>query len=190
MPDDLLQTKLHAPGVRPSLVTRPRLIEKLNQGLAGKLTLLSAPAGFGKTTLVSDWVTGCDLAVAWLSLDDEDSDPARFLRYLAASLQRNHADLGQAITASFQSEQPPSAKTAVSMLINEIGAVPERIILVLDDYHLIKSETIHDALAYLLEHQPPQLHLVIMTREDPPLPLPRWRARGDFSTPTAPTTCR
>ena len=181
MVGDLLQTKLYVPRKRPSLVPRSRLIERLDQGLARKLTLVSAPAGFGKTTLVSNWVAECALPTAWLSLDDEDSDPARFLTYLAASLQTIHSELGIATLHSFQSEQPPPVKTAVSALINEICAIPDRIILVLDDYHLIKSEAIHNALAYLLEHQPPQLHLVITTREDPPIPLPRWRARGEIS---------
>ena len=181
MVGDLLQTKLYVPRKRPSLVPRSRLIERLNQGLARKLTLVSAPAGFGKTTLVSNWVAECELPTAWLSLDDEDSDPARFLIYLAASLQTIDTELGTAALHSFQSEQPPPVKAAVSALINEISAIPDRIILVLDDYHLIKSEAIHNALAYLLEHQPPQLHLVITTREDPPIPLPRWRARGEIS---------
>ena len=181
MVSDLLQTKLHTPGVRASLVPRPHLIESLNQGLAHKLTLVSAPAGFGKTTLVSNWVAEFKSPAAWLSLDGEDSDPARFLMYLAASLQTIHAELGEAILHSSLSEQPTPMKKAVSALINEIGTVPDRVILVLDDYHLINSEAIHDALAYLLEHQPPQLHLVITTREDPPIPLARRRARGEVT---------
>ena len=169
------------PGNGRRLVPRSRLIERLNQGLASKLTLISAPAGFGKTTLASNWVADCALPTAWLSLDDEDSDPARFLMYLTASLQTIHSELGGATFHSFQSEQPPAVNKAVSALINEISALPERIILVLDDFHMIRSEAIHHALAYLLEHHPPQLHLVITTREDPPIPLPRWRARGEVS---------
>ena len=178
---DLLQTKLYMPGVRASLVPRSRLVERLNQSLARKLTLVSAPAGFGKTTLVSSWVAECALPAAWLSLDDEDSDPARFLMYLAASLQSIHGELGNEAAYLVQSEQPPPLKAAVAALINEISTLPERIILVLDDYHLIKSKAIHNALIYLLEHQPPQLHLVLTTREDPPIPLARWRARGEVT---------
>ncbi len=181
MSGDLLQTKLYVPGLRPSLVPRPRLVEKLNTGLLGKLTLISAPAGFGKTTLVSEWVAGCEQPVAWLSLDEDDNDPARFLMYVAASLQRINKDLGQEIVEAIQTPQPPPLKSAVTSLINEIGTLAGDIILVLDDYHLIKTETIHSALAYLLENQPPQLNLVITTREDPPMPLPRWRARGELA---------
>ena len=181
MSGDLLQTKLYMPGLRPSLVPRPRLVEKLNSGLHGKLTLISAPAGFGKTTLVSEWIAGCEQPAAWLSLDEDDNDPARFLLYLAASLQRINKDLGQELVAAIQTPQPPPLKSAVTSLINAIGTLSSDIILVLDDYHLIKSETIHTALAYLLDNQPPQLNLVITTREDPPIPLPRWRARGELA---------
>ncbi|MDX1415387.1 MAG: LuxR C-terminal-related transcriptional regulator [Candidatus Promineifilaceae bacterium] len=168
------------PGIQASLVPRSHLIERLNQGLARKLTLVSAPAGFGKTTLVSSWLAKCELPAAWLSLDDEDSDPARFLMYLKAGLQSIHGEFGNAATHSLGSEPPP-LKAAVTALINDISAKADRIILVLDDYHLIKSKAIHKALAYFLERQPPQFHLVITTREDPPLPLPRWRARGEVN---------
>ncbi len=137
--------------------------------------------GFGKTTLVSEWVAGCKQPVAWLSLDEDDSDPARFLIYVVASLQRINKDFGQKIVEAIQTPQPPLLKSAVTSLINEIGTLSGDIILVLDDYHLIKSETIHNALAFLLENQPPQLNLVITTREDPPVPLPRWRARGELA---------
>ncbi|MCO5185361.1 MAG: hypothetical protein M9965_15660 [Anaerolineae bacterium] len=181
MVDDLLQTKLFTPRVRPSLVARPRLIEILNQGLAHKLTLLSAPAGFGKTTLVSNWLAEYQLPASWLSLDSEDSDPARFLLYLTAGLQKLHAELGKTALHASQSEPPPPLKAVISALINEIGSMSHQIILVLDDYHLIKNDAIHNALAYLLEHQPVQLHLVIITREDPPIPLPRWRARRELT---------
>ena len=181
MSDDLLQTKLYVPGLRPSIVPRSRLVNKLTIGLLGKLTLISAPAGFGKTTLVSEWVAGCKQPVAWLSMDEDDNDPARFLIYVVASLQRIDKDFGQEIVEAIQTPQPPPLKSAVTSLINEIGTLPGEIILVLDDYHLIKNETIHSALAYLLENQPPQLSLVITTREDPPIPLPRWRARGELA---------
>lgn len=181
MPEPLLRTKLFVPRLRPSRVPRPRLIEKLNNNLHGKLTLISAPAGFGKTTLVSEWASGCEQPVAWLSLDEEDSDAARFITYILAALQTIHTDIGKEILSAFQTPLPRPMKTAVTSLINEIGAIPNHLVLVLDDYHLIQAEAIHKALAFLLERQPPQLHLVITTREDPPIPLARWRARGELS---------
>jgi LuxR family maltose regulon positive regulatory protein len=180
MVNDLLFTKLHAPPLRPNLVPRPDLSSKLNQIPANKLTLISAPAGFGKTTLVNEWTAGCVHEVAWLSLDEDDSDPVRFLTYLIAGLQMINADFGKEILSAFQTPQPPPLKTAVTTLINTIGESSHDIIVVLDDYHLVQNEAIHNALAYLLEHQTPRLHIVITTREDPPIPLPRWRARGEL----------
>lgn len=181
MSSDLLQTKLFVPQLRPSLVPRPQIIEKLNQGLSGKLTLISAPAGFGKTTVVNEWAMAVDMPTVWLSLDEEDSDPIRFWRYFIAGLQTIHAGFDEQVLHLFEHAPPPPLKTAVTTLINEISQFPDHIIFVLDDYHLIRSETVHDALAYLLERQPLQLHLVITTREDPPIPLPRWRARGELT---------
>ena len=173
----LLTTKLYIPLVRPELVSRPRLIERLNAGLHRKLTLVSAPAGFGKTTLLSEWVSGCERPVAWLSLDESDSDPARFFTYLIAALQRVDPGIGQGAQAMMQSPQPPPPEALLTALINDIAA-SQPFILVFDDYHLITAPPIHQLLAFLLEHQPPQMHLVIATREDPPLPLSRLRARG------------
>lgn len=178
---DLLHTKLHVPLSRSSLVPRPRLVEKLNQGLPGKLTLVSAPAGFGKTTLVSAWLSGCDMPAAWLSLDDEDSDPVRFLHYFIGGLQTIHAGCGESIARAHEQAPPPPMKMAVAALLNEIGKLPDRLVFVLDDFHLIRSTAVYEGLAYFLEHQPPQIHLVIITREDPPVPLPRWRARGELT---------
>ena len=180
MVDVLLYTKLHAPPLRPNLVPRPDLSAKLNQILANKLTLISAPAGFGKTTLVNEWAAGHKHEVAWLSLDEDDSDPVPFLTYLIASLQTIKEDFAKDILNAFQTPQPPPLKMVVTALINEIGTLSRDIIMVLDDYHLINNEAIHNALVYLLEHQSPRLHLVITTREDPPFPLPRWRARGEL----------
>jgi len=174
----LLTTKLYIPLVRPELVSRPRLIERLNAGLHRKLTLVSAPAGFGKTTLLSEWVGGCERPVAWLSLDESDSDPARFFTYLIAALQRVDPGIGQGAQAMMQSPQPPPPEVLLTALINDIAAASQPFLLVLDDYHLITALAIHQLLAFLLEHQPPQMHLVIATREDPPLPLSRLRARG------------
>ena len=190
----LLQTKLYTPPVRPELVSRPRLIERLNAGLIRKLTLISAPAGFGKTTLVSEWVAFLRLAAAnesqivtgtgWLSLDESDNDLARFLAYFIAALQTLEAGIGKGALSALQSPQPPPAEAVLTSLINEIAAFPYRIILVLDDYHLIDAQPIHDALTFLLEHLPPPpggMHLVIATRDDPHLPLARLRARGQLT---------
>jgi LuxR family maltose regulon positive regulatory protein len=174
----LLTTKLYIPTVRPELVSRPRLIERLNAGLHRKLTLISAPAGFGKTTLLSEWAAGCQRPVAWLSLDEGDSDPARFFTYLIAALQRVDPGIGQGAQAMMQSSQPPPPEVLLTALINDIAAASQPFILVFDDYHLITALPIHQLLAFLLGHQPPQIHLVIATREDPPLPLSRLRARG------------
>jgi len=195
----LLQTKLYIPSPLPELVPRPGLIERLNAGPRSgrKLTLISAPAGFGKTTLVSEWVDHLRLdaakenqienRVAWLSLDESDNDPTRFLTYFVAALQTLEArqepagNIGQGALSALQSPQPPPIEGILTALINEIAAVPDRIILVLDDYHLIEAQPIHDALTFLLRRLPPHMHLVIATRDDPHLPLARLRARGQLT---------
>jgi LuxR family maltose regulon positive regulatory protein len=162
-------------------VPRPRLIERLNEGLHRKLTLIAAPAGFGKTTLVSAWAAGCDRQVAWLSLDEGDNDPARFLSYLVAALRTIDPHIGEGVLGLLQSPQPPPAETILTALLNEITAVHDNFVLVLDDYHVIDARPVDDALTFLLEHLPPQMRLVIATREDPQLPLARLRA-GDQLT--------
>ena len=179
----VLVTKLYVPPPSPKAVSRPRLIEQLDAGLAAgsKLVLVSAPAGFGKSTLVSEWVAGCGRPAAWLSLDEADSDLPRFLTYFVAALQTTVADFGAATMTALQSLQPPADESILTSLLNEIAAVPHGFILVLDDYHAIDSEAVDQALAYLLEHLPPQLRLVIATREDPSLPLARLRARGQLT---------
>ncbi len=180
MPGDLLLTKLYAPPPRPNLVLRSRLVQRLNEGLSAgrKLTLISAPAGFGKTTLVSEWLANNENPVAWLSLDEGDNDPTRFLTYLVAALQTIAPNIGTGAMAVLQSAQPPSAEPILTTLLNEIAAISDSFILVLDDYHLIDSKAVDLALTFLVDHLPPQLHLVITTREDPSLPLPRYRVRG------------
>jgi LuxR family maltose regulon positive regulatory protein len=181
----LLQTKLHIPFVRPELVSRPRLIERLNAGLHRKLTLLSAPAGFGKTTLVAEWVRSLSEAgtadgIAWLSLDEDDNDLARFLVYVVATLSKIEANIGKGVLNQLRASPPP-AEEILTFLINVVATLPGPIILVLDDYHLIEDQATHNALAFLLARLPRQMHLVIATREDPPLPLARLRARGQLT---------
>jgi LuxR family maltose regulon positive regulatory protein len=181
VPAPILATKLHAPTPRPGLVLRSSLIERLNEGLHRRLTLISAPAGFGKTTLAGEWIAGCKRPSAWLSLDEGENDLARFLMYLVAALQTMKADTGARIMAALQSPQQAPTESILSSLINEICSQPESFILVLDDYHSIDAKPVDDALAFILEHQPQQMHLVVATREDPNLPLARWRARGQLT---------
>jgi len=183
----ILQTKLYIPRIRPKLVSRPRLIERLNAGLDGKLTVISAPAGFGKTTLVTQWLECAPYPSAWLSLDESDSDATRFLAYFVTALrtieprEASVGNIGQGALSVLQSLQPPPAEAVLTSLINDVVALPDGMILVLDDYHLIEAQVIHDALTFLLEHLPPQMHLVIATRQDPSLPLARLRARGQLT---------
>ncbi|HRF46214.1 MAG TPA: LuxR C-terminal-related transcriptional regulator [Anaerolineales bacterium] len=183
MPEPLLRTKLFVPPSRPHRVLRPRLLERLNEGLASTpgVTVISAPAGFGKTTLLSEWIAGCHWPVAWLSLDEEDSDLSRFLTYFVTAVQQVAAPVGQQWLAHLQISQPAITERLLTPLLNEIMTVADKFILVLDDYHRIESRQVDDALAFLVEHQPPQMQLVIASREDPPLPLPRLRARGQLN---------
>jgi LuxR family maltose regulon positive regulatory protein len=179
----LLTTKLYIPPVRPGLVPRLHLIERLNEELrlGHRLTLISAPAGFGKTTLLSEWAAGCGRPVAWVSLDEGDNDPARFLAYSVGALQTIEASIGEGELSAFQTPQPPPIETVLTALINEVAATPDPFALVLDDYHVIEAEAIHDALTFLLDHLPSQMHLVIATRADPPLPIARLRGRGQVT---------
>lgn len=202
MTELLLPTKLYPPQPRPGFVIRPHLITQLNAGLDGKLTLLSAPAGFGKTTLLAEWVhdlrfTISDLRLpeaeqnrqsltincqyAWLSLDEHDNDLTRFLAYLVAALQTAATDVGQSVLPRLQSAQQAPTETILTLLINDLSQLDGKLGLILDDYHLISNPAIHTALAFLLEHLPPQLHLIIASRSDPPLSLSRWRVRGELN---------
>src|SRR5579859_802607 len=181
MPTLILATKLYVPPPAPAVVPRPRLIERLDEGLRRRLTLLSAPAGFGKTTLVSTWVAGCNRPVAWLSLDEGDSDPTRFLTYLVAALQSIAPAIGAGLLSVLQSPQPPPSETVLTALLNDISTTPQQFVLVLDDYHVIDDTAVDEALTFLLEHLPAQLHLVITTREDPQLPLARLRVRSQLT---------
>jgi len=181
MSTPILATKLYIPPPRPKVVLRPRLIERLNEGLHRKLTLICAPAGFGKTTLVSEWLAGCERPAAWLSLDEGDNDPTRFLAYLVAALQTIAADIGEGVLGALQSPQPPPTESILTTLLNEINIVPDDFVLVFDDYHVIDAKPVDNALAFLLDHLPPRVHLVIATREDPNLPLARLRGRGQLT---------
>ena len=189
--EPLLSTKFYIPPTRSKIVTRPRLIERLNAGLDHKLTLISAPAGFGKTTLVSEWVeelrtdaadgNGTVARIAWLSLDAGDNDLTRFLIYTIAALQSAEAGLAQGTLQSLQSPQPPPAEAVLTRLINAVAPVPDPVILVFDDYQAIETPSVHHALTFLLEHLPPRLHLVLVSRVDPQLPLSRLRARDQLT---------
>src|SRR5437588_7162654 len=167
MQTPILATKLYIPRLRPNVVSRPRLLERLNEGLHGKLTLISAPAGFGKTTLVSEWVALIErpkARSAWLSLDEGDNDPARFLAYVVAALQTIAATIGEGVLGVLQSPQPPPTEAILTALLNEITTLPDLFVLVVDDYHVIDAKPVDMALAYRVERLPPQVHLSIAPR--------------------------
>lgn len=176
----LLSTKLIRPPLRRSLVPRPGLVARLTLGLENPLILVSAPAGYGKTTLLSAWLDQYPYPSAWISLDEGDNDQARFLAYLAAALQMVNSDMGQAMLAMLQSPQLVSIPTLLSMLVNDLSQLPGPFVLVLDDYQFIQEPQVHQAVSFLLERQPWQMHLVIATRADPPLPLARLRAHSQL----------
>src|SRR5664279_4997003 len=182
MAGPLLETKLHVPRRRRGLVTRSRLNERLSRGAESALTLVSAPAGFGKTTLLAEWLAAPAAdgrTVAWLSLDQRDNDPAVFWAYLVAALNAAAPGVGADALSLLQSPQPP-IETVLATLLNDLDAIPNDVVLVLDDYHLIDSRDVQDGMAFLLEHLPPALHLVIAGRADPELPVARLRGRGDL----------
>src|SRR6266446_4572656 len=181
MPTPILATKLDIPPLRPNVVIRPRLLERLNEGLHRNLILISAPAGFGKTTLVSEWVEGIERPTAWLSLDEGDNDPTRFLTYLVAALQTIAATIGEGVSGVLHSPQPPPTEAILTALLNDITTMKDHFVLVFDDYHVIEAKAVDHALTFLLEHLPPHMHLVIATREDPPLPLARLRVGGQLT---------
>lgn len=176
----LLTTKLYFPTVRRDLVPRPRLVARLTEGVTRPLTLIAAPAGFGKTTLVSEWrasKAGRTFPLAWLALDDEDNAPTHFLTYVIAALATVKPGFGESILALLKSPQSAPSKLILTNFINEVTLFSAPFALVLDDYHVISSPAIHEAMAFLLDHLPPPMHIIITTRADPPLPLARWRAR-------------
>ncbi len=191
----LLATKFFIPSIHIELVSRHRLIEKMYAGLPRKMTLISAPAGFGKTTLVSDWVkqihpdtlekqSQTNDKIAWISLDENDNDLNCFLNYFIAALIRAgsiNSTVGESLISTLQPLQTPPVRDILTAIINECASMPGKLITVLDDYHVIASPQINNALTFLIDHLPPQMHLVIITREDPQLPLARLRAKGQMN---------
>ncbi|MBA3641774.1 MAG: tetratricopeptide repeat protein [Acidobacteria bacterium] len=178
----LLATKLYIPKWRPGLVSRPSLIERLNQGNARKLTLVSAPAGYGKTTLLAEWLDATPASerpAAWVSLDQSDNDPALFWTYVITALQTMRSRVGVNALSVLNAPQPPPIEAVLTILINELTEIEDDFTLILDDFHLIDAQPVHGGIAFLLDHLPPQLHLVIASRADPPLPLARLRAHGE-----------
>jgi LuxR family maltose regulon positive regulatory protein len=176
----LIHTKLHFPSTRPSLVSRPRLQEQILEGLRGPLTLIIAPAGFGKTTLVASCIASCEMPVAWLSLDKHDNQEGRFLTYVVATLQETDNTIGSEAVQLMAGLQQVPPEVVLTSLINDLDAAKGETALVLDDYQFISSQAVHEEVAFLLEHCPHTLHIVIATRSDPPLPLARLRARGQM----------
>ncbi|HMN30846.1 MAG TPA: AAA family ATPase, partial [Caldilineaceae bacterium] len=191
----LLTTKLFAPRRQLQLISRRRLHALLDGGLQGKVVLVSAPPGFGKTTLVVDWLEGlrsaaaerrtdgqpCKRTATWLALDEQDNDPVRFLTYLVAALQIISPLLGRGLQNLLGGPQPLPLNNALTMLLNDLAGFEQPFVLVLDDYHVIHQPSIHQALTFLVEHLPPVMHLVITSRTDPPLPLARWRMKRELT---------
>ena len=175
-----LTTKLYLQPARQTLVERPALLDQLKEGLRGKLTLVSPPAGFGKTSLVAAWRKDCETPLAWVSLDEEDNEPLRFLDYLIAALQTVDKDLGDESAELLRRTSTPPVKVVLTSLLNEINAYDKEFVMAFDDYHVIHEHGIHDALSYLIERLAPHAHALIATRSDPPFPLGRMRARGDL----------
>ena len=184
MPAALLETKFYVPRPRRGLVPRPRLGGRLDRGAGSRLTLVSAPAGFGKTTLLAEWLAAGPAGgrlVAWLSLDRGDNDPASFWAYVIAALRTVAAGIGESALALLRAPQRPAVEAVLTALLNDLAAVAGDLVLVLDDYHVIDAPEVQQGMAFWLDHLPPWLHVVIASRADPALPLARWRARGELA---------
>src|SRR2546428_112478 len=179
--DLLLATKLHVPQTRPDLLSRPRLLDRLEEGASHGLLLVSVPAGVGTSTLLAQWARSTKRKVAWLSLDPDDNDPARFWRYLVAAIEHVHPGLQQKVLPLLAAADQWTSDAIVATLVNELAARPAELTIVLDDYHAIESEAIHKSLGVLLEHLPAGTQVVIAGRSDPPVPLARMRARGQIA---------
>lgn len=180
-PDELLRTKLAPPRLHPNLVLRAALVSRLDEGLARKLTLISAPAGFGKSMLVAEWLAASHRPAAWVGLDAGDNDPARFWRYVLTACRTFDAALGKSALAALPTSQQLSFETALTPFVNELAQLPNQGVLVLEDYHLITAPEVHDSFTFLLDHLPATLHCILITRSEPALPLARWRARNELN---------
>jgi LuxR family maltose regulon positive regulatory protein len=176
----ILATKLFIPPVGTTVVPRPHLIERLDECLTRKLTLVSAPAGFGKTALLSEWARQREIPAAWLSLDDSDNDAARFLAYVVAAVNTLSPAIDHTILSELHLPQPQSVEQLLHLLVNQLAGINNHFVLILDDYHVIQTPSIHDSLIFLLDHLPPRMHVIIATRADPPLPLSRLRGSGQL----------
>ncbi len=178
----LINTKLNIPKLRSGIVSRENLLSRLSEGISTKLTLISAPPGYGKTTLVLDWLvhSGSGYPVAWVSLDESENDPIQFLLYVIAALEKIQEDVGQDVRAILQGSQELQIQTILSVLINDIDLIGEDFILILDDCHVIENNEVHETLNFLIDHLPTKMHIVILTRSDPAVPLARLRAKGDL----------
>lgn len=181
MSTPIMVTKLYIPTPRPKAVLRTRLIDRLNKGFYHKFTLICAPAGYGKTSLVCEWIADCGRPAAWLSLEEGDNELTRFLTCMISSLQTLEENIGEGVLAVLQTPQLPPTESILTVLLNEIAAIPTPFILVLDDYHAATSKPVDDAVFFLLDHLPAKMHLVMMTREDPGIPLARLRARDQLT---------
>ena len=181
MDTPILLSKLHIPKIRLELVSRPRLLDKLNEGLSGKLTIVSSPAGFGKTTLLSQWVRSTRLPVGWVSLDEGDNDLTIFLTYLVAAIQQVSEGVDDTALSILRSPQPEAVNIALVVLLNQLERIPENFLVVLDDYHLIEEKTVHQAMDFIISHLPSQMHLVLVTRADPQLHLARLRGQAQLT---------
>ena len=179
--DLLLATKLRMPRPRNGWVPRPRLVQRLRAGTERELVLVCGPAGFGKSSLLADWVRSDRRAVAWLSLDGADNDPVRFWRDVSAALDGVRPGVAEQVGALVSAAPSTSFAAAVTVLVNELAAAPDDVALVVDDYHVIDASEVHRSLEFLLDHLPAPLHLVLASRSDPPLPLARFRARGQLT---------
>jgi ATP/maltotriose-dependent transcriptional regulator MalT len=192
MAGPLLETKLQVPRRRRDLVARPRLSERLSRGAESKLTLVSAPAGFGKTTLLAEWLEGAAddaRSTAWLSLDPSDSQPTIFWAYVIAALQTVVPGVGARALSLLREPQPPPIETVVASLLNELSTAPNDVVLVLDDYHVVDAHEIQDGMMFLLDHLPAQVHMIIASRADPALPLAPVCGHVASSLRSAPPTC-
>jgi LuxR family maltose regulon positive regulatory protein len=179
--DVLLVTKIGIPRIRPGLLPRSHLVERLEKATNRELVLVSTPAGFGKTTLLASWARGTEKPVAWLSLDKGDNDPTRFWRYILGAVDKAHEGIGERALSLLSGQPQPNIRSVITALVNELAAGSDGLELVLDDYHLIESHGVHDSLAYLLENLLPGMHVVISGRSDPPIPLARFRARFELA---------